>query len=247
MQERHLCWPPYSFPWPRSGPPSFFILESPLNRTIGVMGQTYETANQRKHCQNALQTGSGANVEKGLYKKCEWTTRLKITAYFIGVRYNGRDAIIRCVHEVPINDIQQLHVWSPDEHYFNLTRTKIWQGVVRANAACLGNCNESTVTGELAETDDLISSWLNQENDDAMQKGDAITRPPMNKLREQCVVYKHHRTREKSKRHTNIKSTLLICTYSCEKTWFDTSRILTKNKQTPMEKVRASTMNQRVN
>jgi len=23
--------PPYVFPWPRSGPPSFFILESPLN------------------------------------------------------------------------------------------------------------------------------------------------------------------------------------------------------------------------
>ena len=30
MQERHLCWPPYFFPWPRSAPPSFFIRESPL-------------------------------------------------------------------------------------------------------------------------------------------------------------------------------------------------------------------------
>ena len=24
MQERHLCWPPYFFPWPRSGRPQFF-------------------------------------------------------------------------------------------------------------------------------------------------------------------------------------------------------------------------------
>jgi len=23
MQERHLCWSPYFFPWPRSGPPTF--------------------------------------------------------------------------------------------------------------------------------------------------------------------------------------------------------------------------------
>jgi len=28
--QKHLCWPPYFLPWPRSGPPSFFILESPL-------------------------------------------------------------------------------------------------------------------------------------------------------------------------------------------------------------------------
>jgi len=31
MQERHLCWLPYFFPWPCSGPPTFFILESPLS------------------------------------------------------------------------------------------------------------------------------------------------------------------------------------------------------------------------
>ena len=30
MQDRHLCWPPCIFPWPRSGPPTVFILESPL-------------------------------------------------------------------------------------------------------------------------------------------------------------------------------------------------------------------------
>jgi len=29
MQYRHLCWPP-TFPWPRSSPPTFKILESPL-------------------------------------------------------------------------------------------------------------------------------------------------------------------------------------------------------------------------
>jgi len=34
MQERHSCWPPYSFPWPRIGPPSFFILESPLPEAV---------------------------------------------------------------------------------------------------------------------------------------------------------------------------------------------------------------------
>jgi len=31
MQERHLCWSPNFFPWPRSAPPSFFILELPLD------------------------------------------------------------------------------------------------------------------------------------------------------------------------------------------------------------------------
>jgi len=36
MQERHLCWPPYFLPWPGSGPPSFFILESPLHQSIPV-------------------------------------------------------------------------------------------------------------------------------------------------------------------------------------------------------------------
>jgi len=30
MQHRRLCCPPYFFHWPRSGPPTFFILESPL-------------------------------------------------------------------------------------------------------------------------------------------------------------------------------------------------------------------------
>jgi len=29
MKDRYLCSPP-TFPWPRSGPPTFFILESPL-------------------------------------------------------------------------------------------------------------------------------------------------------------------------------------------------------------------------
>jgi len=36
MQERHLCCPPYFLPWPSSGPPSFFILESPLHQSIPV-------------------------------------------------------------------------------------------------------------------------------------------------------------------------------------------------------------------
>jgi len=30
MQDRHLCFPPYFFTWPRSGPLTFFILESQL-------------------------------------------------------------------------------------------------------------------------------------------------------------------------------------------------------------------------
>ena len=38
MQERHLYWPPYFFPWPRSAPPTFFILESPLG-TAGRLSQ----------------------------------------------------------------------------------------------------------------------------------------------------------------------------------------------------------------
>jgi len=32
MQERHLCWPAYFFPWPRSG--QFFHLELPLNSVL---------------------------------------------------------------------------------------------------------------------------------------------------------------------------------------------------------------------
>jgi len=34
MQERPLCWPPYFFPWPRSAPPHFFMLEWPLGNTV---------------------------------------------------------------------------------------------------------------------------------------------------------------------------------------------------------------------
>jgi len=41
MQDRHLCSPPLLFPWPRSGPPTFFILESPLKTARTVSRELY--------------------------------------------------------------------------------------------------------------------------------------------------------------------------------------------------------------
>jgi len=39
MQERHFMLALLLFPWPRSAPPSFFILESPLHTTFFVSTQ----------------------------------------------------------------------------------------------------------------------------------------------------------------------------------------------------------------
>jgi len=58
---------------------------------------------------------------------------LKQQTYYIGTRRNRSNHSIQYVHEVLYNAALTLHKLKPTDKYTNLTKTKIWNSIVRAD------------------------------------------------------------------------------------------------------------------
>jgi len=52
---------------------------------------------------------------------------------YIGIKYPSQKTLIEYVHLTPTTGKQPLHIWKPDIKQDNLTKTKIWNSVIRAD------------------------------------------------------------------------------------------------------------------